>query len=329
MWRFRSLLPRWSGQLADAVEALAWGNGRVIAMPIDGALLVAAPDGSQPCHPSGHTGGNLGLAMGPDGTNFASVGQDARIRLSRIDGAELAYRQAGNGWIDQIAWSPRGEIATACKRSVTLWSEDLSAAQSLDDFPSTVAHLAYAPDGATLAISHYGGVTLVDAEGNRRFLEWKGSQLQLAWSHDGHWLAAATQDRGLHLWRVPIGEQCEISGFPGKVQTIAWHPRKPLVACAGGPAVPVWNCGGKGPEGRRPDEFTWHRSDVTAVAWHPRQPFLASADRAGWVCIWAPGDSAPSTCWQAPAGVTRLAWDGPGNHLAIGCSDGSMAICTL
>lgn len=158
--------------VTDAVEALAWTDGRIIAMPIDGALLVAAPDGSGLCMPAGHAGGNLGLAVGLDGRTCATVGQDGQLRISRIDGAEPICRQAGNGWIDQIAWSPRGEIATACKRSVTLWSEDLSATHILEDFPSTVAHLAYAPDGATLAISHYGGATLVDASGDRRFLEW-------------------------------------------------------------------------------------------------------------------------------------------------------------
>jgi WD40 repeat protein len=326
MWRSRTLLPRWTRRLTDAIEALAWRGGRIIAMPIDGNLLVAASDGAILRQPTGHAGGNLSLAVAPDDHAFATSGQDGRFRIHGLDGTESAGKRAGEGWIDPIAWSSRQEIATACKRSVTRWSTELTVRQILEGFPSTVTHLAYAPDGETLAISHYGGVTLIDAEGNRRLLEWKGSQLHLAWSHDGRWLAAATQDRALHLWRIPMGEDCEISGFSAKVQAIAWHPRELRVACTGGPSILIWDCGGTGPEGRAPEEFTWHGNDVTAVAWHPGGKFLASADRDGRIGIWTPGDKKAATSWQAPAGITRLAWDAHGNQLAIGCSDGTLAI---
>ena len=315
--------------MADAVDALAWSKGCLIAMPVDGPLLVATPAGVQVCRPPAHAGGNLGLAIGPDGRCFASVGQDGQLRLAGVDGSEIGCGHAGTGWVDQVAWSPRGEIATACRNAVTLWSGDLRSTQILEDFPSTVAHLAYSRDGATLAVSHYGGITLVGADRTHRVLERKGSLLQLAWSPDGDWLAAATQDRSMHLRKIPTGEQCELEGFTGKIQTIAWHPSTPLVACAGGPTIHVLDCSGAGPNDRQMDMFGWDSGQVTAVTWNPCHPCLASADRDGQVVVWAYGDRAQPMCWQAPAGVTRLAWDAAGIHLAVGCADGTLAICAV
>ncbi len=162
----KTLQQRRSTGLSEAIEAIAWCGGSIVAMPIEGSLVIAHADGSNPVGLDGHAGGNLGLAISADGCRIATVGQDGMLRTAAQDGSGVTTHRAGDGWIDQVAWSPRGEIATSCRRSVTLWPEDLQSSQRLDDFPSGVADLAYAPDGATLAISHYGGVTLLDAVGD-------------------------------------------------------------------------------------------------------------------------------------------------------------------
>ena len=111
--------------------------------------------------------------------------------------------------------------------------------------------------------------------------KWKGSMLSLAWSPDGRYIATGDQDSTFHFWIVKTGEDLMMYGYPTKVRDMSWDSVGRYRATGGGPQVTVWDCSGKGPEGRKPLSLDRRRSLITALAFRPSGPVLAVGGQTG------------------------------------------------
>lgn len=327
-----------TADLDDHIVALHWSaNGaRLLAASVSGPLVVLDPGGAAALRVAGHAQGTCSAVWLTDDV-LASGGQDGEVRWWDGHTGELVRANpGGSAWVEHLAVGVDGTLASAAGRTIRTWDPMGRQLREWTPRPSTVAGLQWHPQGHDLAASHYGGVSLLRDDGDERLLPWKGSQLCVAWSPNGNWLAASTQDRAVHLWRLRDGVDCEMGGFPNTVTGLAWNHRGTALATAGGSDIQFWDCTPPGPMGR-PAWSTaepWaHAEPITALALNPRSTCLASGDRDGALILWrvhlSDGGTTPIARWQGPNGIAALAWSPDGKALAVASTHGRIVILSV
>lgn len=330
--------PVWSGTVADHVIDLAWSaDGRFLAAAASTGpvSLFDAKAGTGDVRLPGHDRGTLALAWKPEGAVLATAGKDRRVRLWGPSGRETDCLEAATNWVERLAWHPDGStLAAAAGRTVHLWTATGDHLCDLTDHASTVSDLAWRPNSSTLASLVYGGVVLWTLHGDEpptfRLFPWKGSPLRMAWSPDGAMLAHGNQDSTVHFWYAESGEDLQMSGYATKVRELSWNPTSRFLATGGGPAVCVWDCGGIGPAGTRPQMLDEHREEatLTAVAFQRKGHLLASADTDGRVCVWQPAKKKKPLVGTVGGGseAAVLRWSPDDTLLAVGFASGAVSV---
>ena len=308
----------WLGDVA----CLALTDGQ-LALIRDGALTHAA------AHPDSGI-----LASASDTARIVTGGDDGRVVETRADGTctEVA-KVAGGGWLDAVAVHGDGSVAYSSGRNVV--ARDAKGRERIFQAPTTARGLAFAPKGYRLAISHYNGVSLwypnLDKEADP--LTWKGSHIDVTWSLDGRFVVTTMQENALHGWRLqPDRGHMRMSGYPGKVRSLAWSGDGNWLATGGAEAAIVWPFDSKeGPTGKPPRECGVRPARVSRVAFHPKAPVLAIGYEDGCILLVRFTDAAELLVRPAVAssGITALAWDGRGSRLLFGCADGQAGVLTL
>ena len=167
------------------------------------------------------------------------------------NGADLQLLTAlGNGTVTDLALSPDGHfVALASTHGVWIYDAETLAALHWLSFPNNgmVQSLAWSPDGGWLAVRGRSG-WMYYGEGNLQVMVWETKTwhlqsvlgpvlsnewliqytLNLAWSPDGKWLAAA-DDRHLYIWDVVSGSllsdwQTDAGAFASPQSALAWLP---------------------------------------------------------------------------------------------------------
>lgn len=264
------------------------------------------------------------LAFSPTAARLAVACFDGVTRLFDLEGSEVAKLPgAKGGWVEWLAWSSRGLIATAQGRVVRLWTDSGAPVLETPSHESTISGVAFSPDGSRLITSCYGTVRLFPLEANAesRALTWKSSLLALTPSPDGKVIAVATQDNSVHFWRLANGKDSEMSGYPAKPTALAWSPDSKLLCTGGGEVICGWRFVGKGPEGSEPVMLKGHEANVTRLA-YSSQGLLASGSLDGDVLMWEP------TAGFTPVGIAplgaetaELAFSPDGARLAAASAD--------
>ena len=279
-----------------------------------------------------HEGGLLAMAIHPNGTIFATAGQDGRVILWRVDGSQLSQAlKVGNAWVEHVAWSLDGRwLAVACSRRVHVYSADGVEIWQSDEHPSTVSAIAWSKEGE-LATACYGQVSFLDgASGDLlQQLEWKGSLVSIALSPDGDIVACGSQDNSVHFWRRASGQDSMMSGYAGKPSALDFDQTGTLLATGGGEAVTVWSFEGNGPEGSRPGVLELHIQPVTKLAFSPRGMRLASGGRDGAVIVWSlerDGAGRPIGAAIVADVVAGLYWRPDGRALAALDADAGVTV---
>ena len=339
--RSRGVLRRgWSAAVGDYAIAGGWtlrGEALVVGDAAGGVYVFDGKSGASTWARQGaHDGGLLAMAIHPSGTAFATAGQDGRVLI--WDVAEGQVKQAidvGNGWVENVAWSPDGQwLAASCSRHVhtycagggEVWRSDWRS----DDHPSTVSAIAWSGAGE-LATACYGRVTFFDAPTGklRQKLEWKGSLVSMVLSPDGDIVACGSQDNSVHFWRRSTEQDSMMSGYPGKPSALAFDDTGTLLATGGGEVVTVWSFQGGGPEGTRPGVLELHVQPVTTLAFARRAMRLASGARDGGVIVWSlerDGDGDPEGIAVVADAVSELYWRPDGRALAALDAQGGVTV---
>ena len=315
----------WSTTVADYAIAGGWSRGGELLVVADAAGGVHGLDrtsGATAWSQSGcHGDGLLALAFHPDGSRFATAGQDGRVLLWTVSG-EVTHRvDVGSGWVEHLRWSPDGAwLAVTCSREVVVLDAEGAITWRSDAHPSTVSAIAWAgPD--ELATACYGQVSFfqVSTGETSQTLEWRGSLVSMVLSPDGDIVACGSQDNSVHFWRRSTGQDSMMSGYPGKPSALSFDDTGSLLATSGSPSVTVWNFAGEGPEGTRPGVLELHERPITALAFAPGVKKLASGARDGMVTVWSlnnDGDGGPIGAAIVGDTIASVAWRPDGRALA-------------
>ncbi|MET7477800.1 helix-turn-helix domain-containing protein [Streptomyces sp. NPDC005648] len=147
----------------------------------------------------------------PDGTRLAIVGMEGSVRIWQLSTGAMRTAHTGHG--------------------------------------RPVRTVAFSPDGRTLAVVYIGAadeqITLLDAAtgGTQRTIEPRtGSPLSLAFSKDGHTLAAASGSSGfVKMWDARTGELRDSFRVNGEVGSLAFSPDGRTLAASSVSGVKLWD----------------------------------------------------------------------------------------
>jgi WD40 repeat protein len=296
---------------AEENVALVDGEGALSRVAVhSGAILSVASDGKR-------------LLMGGDDGKLVALDGKGEVALLATDPKRR--------WIDSVALHPDGAIAWSVGKTAYVRSgksEDKSF-----EVPSTVGGLAFAPKGMRLAIAHYNGVTLwfPNMAANAEVLEWAGSHLGVTFSPDNKFLVTTMHEPALHGWRLADSRHMRMTGYPGRVRSMAWTAGGKGLATSGADTVIVWPFGSKdGPMGKEPAMLAPLKARVTMVACHPKQDILAAGYSDGTILMVRLTDGAEILVRKNGAEpVAALGWNAKGTLLAFAAADGDAGLLEL
>ncbi len=328
-------LPKlWAAELDEAAVSLSWSSSKqwLAAASASGSVyLFSASTGAQTRRWPAHRLGANVVSWNPKHDLLASAGQDGKVCLwtSESD-LPVASLDCGNGWTEHIAWSPSGKyLATACGRTLRLWSDKGELLQSFDEQPNTIAGIDWQYDSQELVSACYGQVVFWKPfeSSPKRILEWKGSMLCVALSPDGRYLCHGNQDSTVHFWIVATGKELQMSGYPMKVTRICWERKSKYLATAGSPHITVWDCSGKGPAGRKPQTLVHHQLPILAMRYQEDGPLLASGCAEGRLAVWRPSKrDIPDLTAHTGSSITDVGWCVDSSLLAAATEDGRVIV---
>jgi WD40 repeat protein len=277
-----------------------------------------------------HGGGILCAAS--DGSRVVMGGDDGKlVAVDAKGGVTQLAQDAKRRWIDNVALHGDGALAWSVGKTAFVRS-----GKNEDKFfevPSTVGGLAFAPKGLRLAIAHYGGVTLwfPNMAANGEFLEWAGSHLGVSFSPDNKFLVTAMHEPAMHGWRLADNRHMRMSGYPGRVRSMAWSAGGKFLATSGADTVIMWPFASKdGPMGKEPAMLAALQVRVTTVACHPKQNVLVAGYGDGTILMVRMEDGGELLVRRngTPA-IAALAWNEKGTLLAFSDEEGGAGLLAL
>ncbi len=340
--KLRPIAFRWNGKLDDYVTTLAWSpdGARLAAGAVSGQVAIYHAGEGKIIHLlDAHAEGCDALGWRPDGQALATAGRDGKWKLwNAAAGKLLVEHEAGALWAEQLAWSakPVGDrghlLAVSAGSQVTLWNEHGEAVGGPMKFTRNVADFAWILNSTTLAVAMSTGVSLrepLTGDQEREFVS-RDPILSIAFSPSGKWLMTGNQDCSVHVWNTDNGAEMHMRGFAAKVRQLAWHRGSRWLATGGGEAVSVWDCSGRGPEGRTPLVLEWHPDLITALHYQVGGDWLASGARDGSVAVWSPTQRQNLISGaKISSGVTKVAWSPDGESLAVSGEGGDVQVLAV
>lgn len=325
-------------KIGEPVAAVSWApDGTALAAAgVEGMVRIIDSEGDIIRAWKAHAGGLFECAFSPRHAWLATSGDDGAAMVWS-PGADpggdnpppvLGRLPLPRAWVEHLAWNPRGDqLVASAGRHWRLWTPP-DAVTALPDAASSIAALAWRPDGAMAGAAGYLQTLLIDAAGRLvRDLKRPAGLVSLTWSPDGRWLAAGDTESVVIIDEAPFnpGQELSMTGFAGRVRSLAWHSSGKYLATAGGSEILVWDCSGPGPAGREPRTLSAHTARVTALSYQPGGHVLASGDASGQIRFWNARKSRnPVREAKLPAGISSLAWSASGNRLAAGDESGAV-----
>lgn len=315
------LVVKWSASVDDYVTALdVSADGDLIAIGTSAGELriLEAKSGMLHSRQTVHSGGVLAAKWSPRQRTLVTSGQDGFVRLLNAAGEALSVQPVAP-WAEQLAWAPDGrKFAATSGEVVRLFGDVGETILHSEPHAGGVTGVAWSHRGDVLATACQEGIRLfrADSAASSRRLPWRVPLVSVCFSPDDEVVASVTAQNAVHFWRLRVGRDAEIAGFPARPRGLAWDGGSRLLATSGDPKVAVWTFDGNGPEGQRPILLPGHEALCTVVAFHPEQPWLASGSDDTRVILWQPGERAtPCATGILDDTVTGVAWALSGSSL--------------
>jgi WD40 repeat protein len=304
-------------------------SGRLAAFALgDGTLRLATPDWlTIPLH----NGAVLSLCPHPLTGGFCTGGDDGRFVAVTPEGAPAEIARFGSKWVEHVAGfaGKTPLLAASAGKLMHLFSGEGTKIREFPH-PSTVTGIAFDAKGKRIAASHYNGASLWFTSSNAetpRKLEWKGSHLGVAIHPNGDALVTAMQENALHGWTLPEQKHMRMSGYPAKTESFGFTKSGRWLATGGADAIVLWPFFGGGPMGKPPTELASAEGIIKRIACHPEHEVIAAGFDTGLLVV---ADIAKErvlpVCGPGRGGISALAWNATGSHLAFGTESGFGAV---
>jgi len=293
-----------------AASVAAFGR-RIVSGGSDGAIRVVDLDsGAESLVGDGRAGAIQKLALAPDGSAVATVGDGAAIWLWPLAGGAPQKLEGHERRVTGVAFAPDSRrLASAdIEGNVFLW--DGATGRRLGGHRGMVRALAFAPDGKLLATAGYDEIVSVwDLAGGRRILHGhRGPVYGVAFSPDGTRLATAGLDGQLRVWDTPAGGR-RFDGFrAGQGDGLVFNSGAAdgaAVAYTAGTGVRVGRL-----DGDAIVELAGDGEKQRTVAFAPDGKHVAAIDEAGTVRVWDAAGGPAALARGANAGESGLAFSG-------------------
>ena len=327
------LKPLGSVQAPDFISALAWtpDGSTLAAATMSGPVVLIEPVKRSIRHEiQAHGMGTLDAAFSPDGKLLATAGQDGTAKLwDSASGKLVAKLQAGEKpsvWVEKLAWSKSGLLATGAGKLIKIWNADGTLKQTFDALNATVGDLGWHPREDTLAVARYGGVRIQKPDQTAPVFDWefKGSLLTLRWSPDAKTIACGCQDGTVHVWNSADGKDLQMAGYSQKVRELSWDNKSRYLATGGNPVPILWDFSGKGPAGSKPIVLGEHTAMLTDLAFHPDGAGLAAGDEKGLILFHQVKLKKASAIAAHESPVSKVSWSPDGKTLVSGHANGDV-----
>ena len=183
-----------------------------------------------------------------------------------------------------LAPDDAGLVAVVSRSGVTVFA--VPSGEERYTLPMITPALAFSTDRKRLALGPCNKDTIVLAEAATRKptaslagLDPDKATWGLAWSQDGRWLAAASDDATAHIWQLASpATPILLRGHIADVKGVAWNKAGDRIATASlDQSVRIWQM----PSGRLLTVLNGHASGVRGVAWSSDEKMLATASEDG------------------------------------------------
>ena len=246
------------------------------------------------------------LALGP-GDQFVAASRGQRVfiydirqgvGLGELIDPALAEQDvfrsqppAHKDFVQSIAFSPEGWIATGGFRNVKLWRPQATQSTVVHSLPEAVTALETSLDGTWAAAGDAAGHVLFwkledsarEAPRREKWHEGKVSGLSL--SPDGHWLATSGADGKIHLVKTDAGEIVRTHSGDGPWHDVLFLAEADrLIAASETGKITQWP---SSEDGAGSTDLAAHEKPVTTLAKHPTEPNqILSGSADGTVKHW-------------------------------------------
>jgi WD40 repeat protein/class 3 adenylate cyclase len=257
-----------------------------------------------------------GLAVSPDGTQFATTGQDGTAMLWDVEtGEPLLTLRGHEGPVLGIAFSPDGRqlATTGSDRTARLW--DARTGRRIDvllGHRKAVFGAAFSPDGSRLAtLSADATVRIWGVRSGSEEMVLEGSAgepftafrpVPPAFSPDGSRLAAGGWGKAATIWDLDTGEiDMVLPGHTWEVTGVAFSPDGGQIVTVTYEGVArTWNAR----SGKQLTTFSGHTGELYSVAYSADGSRIATA-----------GSDATARVWDATTGEHLMTLAGHTNSI--------------
>jgi WD40 repeat protein len=113
----------------------------------------------------------------------------------------------------------------------------------------------------------------------------------------------------VHIWRLWSADDLQMSGYPAKVEAIAWDPTSRFLAVGSVGDVTIWDFSGRGPQGATPVVLDGFSRRLTVVRYQHRGRRLAAGSADGLIVVSEPtGHTLPIHVFGTGGAVSALEW---------------------
>jgi WD40 repeat protein/serine/threonine protein kinase len=289
--------------------------------------------------PLEHRTALFSAAFSPDDRWIASGSKDGWITIWDASTGQKRWEfEAHQKHVRCVTFSPDGRLLASASwdKTVKLWKLDPRRAGGVDPSPLSlkghqdqVSHVVFSPDGTRLASGDYEKIIIWDATSGEEILALPGHGC-VAFSPDGHSLAAAGEEATITLWDAQTGqERLRFPGHAAPIQCVAFsRDGRCLASAASDPEtmtdgeVKVWSLH----TGRVMLSLHGHVAWALCVAFSADGRRLASAGTDGGIKLWDLATGQETITLRGHGPVRSVAFSSEGNRLVSASHDRTVRV---